>query len=49
MLQARRPAFTALAMLSWNEADSQTGVHLFFQRGFFFAIFSPAFLSFLFY
>jgi len=27
MLQVRRPAFAVLAMLSWNEANSQVGVH----------------------
>ena len=27
MLQVRRPAFTVLTTLSWNEADSQVGVH----------------------
>ena len=28
MLQVRRPAFTLLTMLSWNEADSQVGVDI---------------------
>ncbi|MEJ0103193.1 MAG: hypothetical protein WDO19_11830 [Bacteroidota bacterium] len=33
MLQVRRPAFTVLTMLSWNEADSQLVYILFSGRG----------------
>jgi hypothetical protein len=28
MLQVMRPVFTLSTMLSWNEADSQVGVHI---------------------